>query len=61
MREMTISHFAENNRTIIHYIEDNEPRIREEYKGISIKTAERKFREKHSLKGVKIEKRIHEH
>lgn len=61
MREMTISHFEENNRTIIHYIEDGQERIREEYKGISIKTAERKFREKHGLKGVRIEKHVHEH
>lgn len=61
MRTMAISYFESNQRTIIHYQEDGEERIREEYKGIAIKSAERKFRLTHGLKGLHIKKHIINH
>ena len=57
---MTITHFASNNRTIIKY-RTEEGITQESYEGISIKTAERKFREAHGLKGQKIRKTVFDH
>ena len=57
---MTITHFAFNNRTIIKYRAGDDI-IREAYMGVSIKTAERKFREAHGLKGKKIRKTVFDH
>lgn len=60
MNEMTISHFKENNRTVVTY-RTGEKKTQVSYSNTGVKAAEKRFRSEFGLRGKKVKKTIFEH